>query len=128
MDSDWQNKLPNPWGTVTMTAALRITLNIDDVSITSRSHTHPSHSNLSSINLVSIFRCSSSPCNLVYVRRVDFLVLVFSLSSHRHSYIGLLFTSLYRFIINWKKQGHYTDVFSLVLVLSLTINKQGFGI
>jgi hypothetical protein len=42
-------------------------------SITSRTHTHPSHSETS----------------------------LFSLSSHRHLYIGLLFTSsLYRFIIN----------------------------
>jgi hypothetical protein len=37
------------------------------------------------INLVFILRCSSSPSNPVYVRRVDFSVLVFSLSSHRHS-------------------------------------------
>ncbi len=43
-------------------------------------------SNLSSINLVSIFRCSSPPHNLVYGRRVDPSALAFSLSSHRHSY------------------------------------------
>ncbi len=47
----------------------------------------------SSINLVSIFRCSSSPRNPVYVRLVDFSDFVFSLSSHRHSYIGLVFIS-----------------------------------
>jgi hypothetical protein len=29
----------------------------------------------------------------VYARRVDFSALVFSLSSHRHSYIGLIFSS-----------------------------------
>jgi hypothetical protein len=29
----------------------------------------------------------------VYARRVDFSVLGFSLSSHRHSYIGLVFNS-----------------------------------
>ncbi len=52
--------------------------------------------NISSINLVSIFRCSSSPRNPVYVRSVDSSALVFSLSSHRHSYIGLVFSS--RFI------------------------------
>ncbi len=52
--------------------------------------------NISSINLVSIFRCSSSPSNPVYVRSVDSSSLVFSLSSHRHSYIGLVFSS--RFI------------------------------
>jgi hypothetical protein len=34
--------------------------------------------------------------NTVYARRIDSSALVFSLSSHRHSYIGLLFSS--RFI------------------------------
>ncbi len=48
--------------------------------------------NLSTINLVSIFRCSSSPHNPVYVRRVDPSPFAFSLSSHRYSYIRLLFT------------------------------------
>ena len=43
--------------------------------------------------LVSIFKFSSSPSNSVYVRRVDSSTLVFSLSSHRHSYIGLVFSS-----------------------------------
>jgi hypothetical protein len=52
--------------------------------------------NISSINLVSIFRCSSSPSNPVCPSRVDSSTLVFSLSSHRHSYIGLVFSS--RFI------------------------------
>jgi hypothetical protein len=45
--------------------------------------------NFSSINLVSIFRCSSSTTNPVYTRRVNSLVSVCSLSSHRHSYIHL---------------------------------------
>jgi hypothetical protein len=31
--------------------------------------------------------------NIVYTRHVDFSALVFSLSSHRHSYIGLVFSS-----------------------------------
>ena len=48
------------------------------------------------INLDSIFRCCSSPRNPVYARRVDPSALAFSLSSHRHSYISLLFSS--RFI------------------------------
>ncbi len=48
--------------------------------------------NLSSINLVSIFRCSSSPSNPVYERHVDSSPLGFSLSSHRHSYVGLVFS------------------------------------
>jgi hypothetical protein len=42
--------------------------------------------NISSINLVIIFRCFSSPTNPVHVRRVDSSALVFSLSSYRHSY------------------------------------------
>jgi hypothetical protein len=52
--------------------------------------------NIWSINLVFIFRCSSSPSNPVYARRVDSSALGFSLSSHRHSYIGFVFSS--RFI------------------------------
>ncbi len=49
--------------------------------------------NISSINLVSIFRCFSSPSNPVYARLVDSSALVLSLSSDRHSYIGLVFSS-----------------------------------
>jgi hypothetical protein len=77
----------------TKTASIRIVLNIDGVPVASKSHTHPSStlSNLSSINLVSIFRCSSPPINPVYVSRVDLSPLSFRLSSHRHSYISLLF-------------------------------------
>jgi hypothetical protein len=37
--------------------------------------------------------CLTPPIFLVYTRRVDPSVLVFSLSSHRHSYISLLFSS-----------------------------------
>ena len=66
-------------------SALRINLNLDGVPIASNSHTHPSHSQTSPafINLVSIFRCSSSKTNPVYVRRLNSLVLVCSLSSLR---------------------------------------------
>jgi hypothetical protein len=77
-------------------ATLRINLNLDGSSITSKSHAHPSHSQTSRllmINLVSISRCSSSTTNPVCVRRVNSLVLVCSLSSHRHSYIHLIFNS-----------------------------------
>ncbi len=57
--------------TLTKVVVYVLTLTLE--SITSRTHTHPSHSETS----------------------------LFSLSSHRHLYIGLLFTSsLYRFIIN----------------------------
>ncbi len=48
------------------------------------------------VNLVSIFRCSSSKTNPVYGRRVNSFVLVCSLSSHRHFFIPLIFGS--RFI------------------------------
>ncbi len=57
---------------------------------------HTNAQNLSSINLVSIFRCSSSPRNPVYGKCINLSSLAFSLSSHRHSYISLLFIS--RFI------------------------------
>ncbi len=48
--------------------------------------------NLSFINLVSIFRCSSPTRHPVYVSRVDPSDLDFSLSSYQHSYIDLLLT------------------------------------
>jgi hypothetical protein len=59
-----------------------------------RDHFHYHHSpitlsDFSSINLVFILTCSSPPRHTVYVRHVDFSTLVFSLSSHRHSYISL---------------------------------------
>ena len=68
-------------------AALRVNLNLDGAPIASKSHTHPSHSQTSRfVNLVFIFRCSSSTTNPVCARRINFLVC--SLSLHRHSYIG----------------------------------------
>jgi hypothetical protein len=85
---------------LTKAVSLRVNLNLDGTPITSRTHNHPSHSQTSPlvsfqfINLVFIFRCSSFPSNPVYVRRVDSSVLVFSLSSKRHSYRGLVFNVL----------------------------------
>ena len=63
-------------------SSLRIDLNIDDAPIESRLD-HTLTSKLSPINLVSIFRCSSSTTNAVCARRVNFLVSVCSLSSIR---------------------------------------------
>ena len=54
--------------------------------------------NVTSFSVVSIFRCSSPPDNLLYGRRVDPSTLSFSLSSHRHSshtHIRLLYNSLF---------------------------------
>jgi hypothetical protein len=51
--------------------------------------------NFSSINLVFIFRCSSSPRNPVYVKCVGPTDLDFSFSSYRHSHVSFLFTSLF---------------------------------
>ena len=73
---------------------LRIVLNIDVTPIPSRPHTHPSHTqNSQKINLVSIFRCSSSPHNPVYPRHVvsDPSVLTFSLSLNGHPHICIPF-------------------------------------
>ncbi len=52
--------------------------------------------NCSFINIVYVFRYYGSSRHLVYSRRVDPSSLAFSLASHRHSNISLLFTS--RFI------------------------------
>ncbi len=46
--------------------------------------------NFSIVNLVFIFRCFSTTTNPVCVRRV--ILLVYSLSLHRHSYIGFILT------------------------------------
>ncbi len=51
---------------------------------------------LEKTHLVSIFRCSSPPRNPVYARRADTSALDISLSSHRQSYVRILFSS--RFI------------------------------
>ncbi len=67
--------------------------------------------NISSINLVSIFRCSSSPSNPVYVRRVDFSDLVFSLSSYRLSYRSCSQVSFSWFILNTFLRLFFTSHF-----------------
>ena len=87
-----------------------------------------------SINLVSIFRCSSFPSNPVYVRRVDLSVLSFSLSSHRHSYISLLFIS--RFItytghrwffgeMTWDRTLNVWRIHKFILLSNLASGTQG---
>ena len=75
---------------------LWITLNIDGTPVVSRSHSPMTLTNLVFINLVYVFRCYSSPHHPVYVRLVDPSGLAFSLTSHRHSSINLLFS--FRFI------------------------------
>ncbi len=75
--------------TLVKATALRIVHNLDGAPIASKSHTHPSHSQTSLfVNLVFIFRSSSSTTNPVCERRVDLLVC--SLPLHRHSYIGFI--------------------------------------
>ncbi len=78
-------------------------------SLTLTPHTR----NFSSINLVFVFRCSSSTTNPVSERRVDSSFLVFSLSSHRYSYITLTLSTFLRvrdlfgelFIINRENES-----------------------
>jgi hypothetical protein len=53
-------------------------------------HPHFTLANFSFVNLVFIFRCSRSTTNPVCERRVN--LLVYSLSLHRHSYIGFILT------------------------------------
>jgi hypothetical protein len=74
---------------------LRITINLDVAPIISKSHSPITLANFSSINLVSIFRYSSSSNNPVYSSHVDSSFLGSSLSSHRQSYIGLVFRSFF---------------------------------
>jgi hypothetical protein len=78
-----------------------------DVKVT---HSSITLGNLSFINFVSIFKCSSPSRNPGYVSRVDPPDLPFSLSSHRHSHISLLFN--FRFVIN-KKDVYTTDQITL---------------
>jgi hypothetical protein len=59
------------------TAALRITLNIDGVPISSKSHTHPSHSETSrlltsSLSLVPVFQSPAQPSVSETVRSLSF--------------------------------------------------------
>ncbi len=76
-------------------AALRINLYIDGPPIVSQSHTHPSHSQTSRLLTSSLSLGVPVPPthNPVYVRSVDPSGLDVSLSSHRYSCIGLLFSS-----------------------------------
>ena len=53
------------------------------------SHSPLTLANFSSIKLVFVFRCSSSRTNPVSERSVDSSFLVFSLSSHRYSYMNI---------------------------------------
>ena len=78
-------------GNILVTAdSIRITLNLDGTPIVSQTHTHPSHSQTSRLST------SSLSLGVPDTRRVDSSGLVFSLSSHRLSYVGLVLTS--RFI------------------------------
>jgi hypothetical protein len=74
-------------------AAIRITLNIDGAPVGSQTHTHLSHSQTSRLLNSSLSVDVPVPRATLYVRRVDLSALAFRLSSHRHSYISLLFSS-----------------------------------
>ena len=63
------------------------------LSLKITSHTHPSHSQTSRLLTSSLSLGVQPPWNPVYVRRVNPSTLVFSHSSHRHSYVGLFFNS-----------------------------------
>jgi hypothetical protein len=78
--------------TLTKAAALRVNLNLDGAPIVSRTHTHPSHSQTSRL-LTSSLSLGVEVRNPVYVRCANPLPLDFSLSSHRPSYISLLYSS-----------------------------------
>jgi len=82
--------------TLPKSASLRVNVNVDGVPITSRTHTHPSHSQTSRLLTSSLSLGVPVPRPTEYMRgprRVDSSTLVFSLSSHRNPYIGFVFTS-----------------------------------
>jgi hypothetical protein len=62
------------------------------------SHSPITLANLSSINLVSIFRCPSPPRNPVYERRVDLRFQSFITPTL--IFKSYIYLSLYRFIMN----------------------------
>jgi hypothetical protein len=76
------------------------------VSSTSTAHTHPSHSQNYRLLTSSLsLGIPVPPINPVYSRHVGSSSLGFSLSSHRQSYIGLVFSSrFYRLIIKIKNK------------------------
>jgi len=67
----------HPWQGYTLTV-LRINLKTDGVPVPSRSHTHPQFtlSHLPSLNLVSIFRCSSPPRTPVKLIQITWCILL----------------------------------------------------
>jgi hypothetical protein len=76
--------------------ALRINLNLDGAPIASKSHTQPSHSQTSRLltSSLSLGVPVPRPTQCTSESRVNLLVC--SLPSHRHSYIGFIFD--FRFI------------------------------
>ncbi len=68
--------------------ALRININLDGSPIASKSHTHPSHPQTSCLLTSSLSLGVPVPRPTQCERRVN--LLVYSLSLHRHSYIGFI--------------------------------------
>ncbi len=66
--SQIQSKIGN---ILVKTASQRILLNIDDTPVGSKSHSPITLTNLSSINLVSIFRCSSPPRQQKKLKKIE---------------------------------------------------------
>ena len=93
--SSTTNVWPSPHSLNRKSATSSVRMYIDGAPVSSRSHTHPSHSQTSRLLTSSLSLGVPVPCTThwhpVYVRRVDPSDLVFSLSSHRHSRIRLLF-------------------------------------
>ena len=73
-------------------------------------HSPLTFSNLSPLNLVSIFRCPSPPRNPVCVRSLDPSVLSFSLPLHRHPYICLSLIPLFISNDKHKKYNHIVNL------------------
>ncbi len=90
-------KLLSLWSKIDRGTGVHLAQDIDGSPIISKSDTHPSlfitFTSFTLINLVFIFWCSSSSCNPVHVRHVDSSSSVFSLSSHRSSFLRLFFNS-----------------------------------
>ncbi len=79
--------------TLTKDAVLRINLNVDGVSFTSKTHTHPSHSETSRLLTSSLSLGVPVPRGTQYIRDVQISHIYFLVFHHTDTNVGLVFSS-----------------------------------